>query len=81
MSHPGIPRGAKELDAAARSMGFEFKRYAGSGHLIYVKDGIEGQVVVSSSPSKWAAKRVKADCRRLIETHRRQQEMQSAKSR
>jgi predicted RNA binding protein YcfA (HicA-like mRNA interferase family) len=66
-SRIAIPRGAKELDEAARSMGFELVRRAGSGHLIYVKEGVPGQVVVSSSPGKFACKRVRADCRRLIE--------------
>jgi hypothetical protein len=55
VSRTGVPRGAKELDAAARSMGFELLRHAGSGHLIYVKEGVPGQVVVSSSPSKFAS--------------------------
>jgi predicted RNA binding protein YcfA (HicA-like mRNA interferase family) len=68
-----IPRGAKELDEAARSMGFELVRRAGSGHLIYTKEGIDGMVVVSSSPGKFACKRVRADCRRLIEANGRKQ--------
>jgi predicted RNA binding protein YcfA (HicA-like mRNA interferase family) len=63
----GVPRNAKELHAAALSCGFYLVRRAGSGHLIYAKEGIDGMVVVSSSPGKWASKRVRADCRRLIE--------------
>ena len=66
-----VPTSAKELHEAAVSMGFELVRRAGSGHLIYMKPGVPGQVVVSSSPSKWANKRVAADCRRLIEAQQR----------
>jgi predicted RNA binding protein YcfA (HicA-like mRNA interferase family) len=66
-----VGRSAKELDEAARSCGFELVRKAGSGHLIYAKEGVPGMVVVSSSPGKFASKRVRADCRRLIEQHRR----------
>jgi predicted RNA binding protein YcfA (HicA-like mRNA interferase family) len=70
VSQPRIPHSAKEIAAALADMGFKFNRFAGSGHIVFTREGVKGQVVTSCSPrsQEHACKRARADARRLMES-------------
>jgi predicted RNA binding protein YcfA (HicA-like mRNA interferase family) len=72
VSDLGVPHSAREIVETAEELGFKLIRETGKSHLVFAKPGVPGVVVASGTPrsSETACKKVRCDCRRLMERSR-----------